>query len=315
MSKVLVTGGAGFIGSHIVEEHLKLGDNIVIVDDLSMGKIANIPENKSVCFYEKSITDLEFMKSLLITENFDYVYLLAAIASVADTIARPYESHSVNQDANLFIIETIRVNKLNVKRVLFSSSAAVYGNIPKIPKSENDKVLPATAYAIDKYATERFMLSYSHLYNIPTVAFRFFNVYGPRQNPLSPYSGVLSIATEALKKDIPFKIFGDGLQTRDFVYVKDIVQALQLGRTKNEMIGQVFNVASGESNTLINTLENLEIAAKQKIKIEFSESRVGDIKYSAADITKISIQGYQPKFKLEDGLNEYWNSLENGSAK
>lgn len=307
--KVLVTGGAGFIGSHVVEEHVNSGDQIIIVDDFSMGKWENIPKSGAVTVYEKSITDYKFIEKLLIEEKFDVIYLLAAIASVADTIERPFESHLVNQEANLVILETIRTNKLSVQRIIFASSAAVYGNLPKVPKEESDPVLPDTAYAIDKYATERFVLAYSHLYQIPTVAFRFFNVYGPRQNPKSPYSGVLSIAANALKNDSVFKVFGDGLQTRDFVYVKDVVQALQLGMRNDDMIGQVFNVATGHARSLNETLALLETAAQRHFKLEYLDPRVGDIKYSSAQIDKIQSYGYQPKFNLNRGLQQYWESL------
>lgn len=225
---VLVTGGAGFIGSHVVERHLNEGNAVVVVDDLSMGLLENLPENDNLTFFEKSITDTTFMNDLLVKYNFDYIYLLAAIASVADTIERPYESHQVNQEANIAILESLRINNLRPQRILFSSSAATYGTLPDLPKREDGPVRPATAYAIDKYATERFVLTYSALYDLPAVAVRFFNVYGPRQNPKSPYSGVLSIITSALQDNSVFRLFGDGLQTRDFVYVKDVVAGQNL---------------------------------------------------------------------------------------
>nr|WP_324249954.1 NAD-dependent epimerase/dehydratase family protein [Weissella confusa] len=229
--KVLVTGGAGFIGSHVVEEYQKEGHEIVVVDDLSMGSLTNIQDMSGVTFYQESIANFEFMEKLLVTEKFDVIYLLAAIASVADTIARPYESHQINQEANLFILETIRANNLEIKKLLFASSAAVYGNLPELPKMEVSPVAPATAYAIDKYATERFVLSYAELYGIPATAVRFFNVFGPRQNPASPYSGVLSIIADTLRKNETFTLMGDGRQTRDFVFVKDVVRALRILET------------------------------------------------------------------------------------
>lgn len=171
---VLVTGGAGFIGSHVVERHLNEGNAVVVVDDLSMGLLKNPPENDNLTFFEKSITDTTFMNDLLVKYNFDYIYLLAAIASVADTIERPYESHQVNQEANIAILESLRINNLRPHRILFSSSAATYGTLPDLPKREDGPVRPATAYAIDKYATERFVLTYSALYDLPAVAVRFF---------------------------------------------------------------------------------------------------------------------------------------------
>ncbi|ATF41869.1 NAD-dependent epimerase/dehydratase family protein [Weissella paramesenteroides] len=306
---ILVTGGAGFIGSHVVERHVKEGNNVIIVDDLSMGSRENIVNSDHVIFYQKSITDYEFMSYLLKKYNFNVIYLLAAIASVADTIKRPYESHQVNQEANLFIMETLRINKLFPERVLFSSSAATYGALPKLPKKEDGAVLPATPYAIDKYATERYILTYAHLYNIPTVAVRFFNVYGPRQNPKSPYSGVLSIVSHCLKQNVKFSLFGDGLQTRDFIYIKDVISALKLAETTDKMIGDVFNVATGSSHTLLDAIADLEMVSGKKLQIKKFEPRIGDIRDSKADISKLKSFGFRPKYTFSEGAKAYWDSL------
>ena len=307
--KVLVTGGAGFIGSHVVERHVNMGHEVVVVDDLSMGLVDNIVDSELVTFFERSITDKKFMRELLVNEEFDVIYLLAAVASVADTIERPYETHEVNQEANIFVLDTIRVNQLKVKRVLFASSAAVYGNLPDLPKNESMAVRPATAYAIDKYATERFMVAYSELYKIPTVAFRFFNVFGPRQNPASPYSGVLSIITNALINNSVFKLFGDGLQTRDFVYVQDVVNAMHFAETADEMIGNVYNIATGNARTLLEAIGILEKVSSKKLIVEHLEERVGDIKYSAADNSNLVGAGYRPTYSFEEGAKLYWESL------
>jgi len=306
---VLVTGGAGFIGSHVVERHLNEGNAVVVVDDLSMGLLENLPENDNLTFFEKSITDTTFMNDLLAKYNFDYIYLLAAIASVADTIERPYESHQVNQEANIAILESLRINNLRPQRILFSSSAATYGTLPDLPKREDGPVRPATAYAIDKYATERFLLTYSALYDLPAVAVRFFNVYGPRQNPKSPYSGVLSIITSALQDNSVFRLFGDGLQTRDFVYVKDVVAALKLAEDNDQMVGEVFNVATGTSRTLLDAIKGLESASGKKLMLKKEPERLGDIKYSEADISKITSMGYTPMYDFNAGAAEYWDSL------
>lgn len=308
--KVLVTGGAGFIGSHVVEKHLELGDKITIVDDLSMGLEDNVPQSEDVIFYQRSITDQKFMRELILAEKFDVIYLLAAIASVADTIERPYETHLVNQEANVFILDTIRANKVPVKRILFASSAAVYGTIPDLPKKETGAVAPATAYAIDKYATERFMIAYAELYKLPTVAFRFFNVYGPRQNPASPYSGVLSIISNSLKKNETFRLFGDGNQTRDFVFVKDVVNAMYFAERNDNMIGHVYNIATGESRTLNDAVGTFEKVSCGVLSVINEEERIGDIKYSAADNAELVDAGFSPSYSFEEGVELYWESLD-----
>ncbi|GAJ26257.1 UDP-glucose 4-epimerase [Liquorilactobacillus sucicola DSM 21376 = JCM 15457] len=181
MVNYLITGGAGFIGSNLAAEVVKRGGKVSLVDDLSMGKEENIIHlnKKRVTFYKKSITDHDFMTNLLIKEHFDYIILLGAVASVANSVRMPYETHEVNQEANINILETIRKFGLNVKKLLFASSAAVYGNNPQQPKKEGSAIEPGTPYAIDKFASERYALTYGELYQIPTVATRFFNVYGP----------------------------------------------------------------------------------------------------------------------------------------
>ncbi|MEE0002658.1 MAG: NAD-dependent epimerase/dehydratase family protein [Weissella confusa] len=308
--KVLVTGGAGFIGSHVVEEYQKEGHEIVVVDDLSMGSLANIGDMSGVTFYQESIANFEFMKKLLVTEKFDVIYLLAAIASVADTIARPYESHKINQEANLFILETIRANKLEIKKLLFASSAAVYGNLPELPKMEASPVAPATAYAIDKYATERFVLSYADLYSIPATAVRFFNVFGPRQNPASPYSGVLSIIADTLRKNEQFTLMGNGRQTRDFVFVKDVVRALKILETTDGTDGQVYNVATGHSRQLLEAIETFEKVSGKKLHRLDAPQRIGDIQESVASIEKLEKLNFSPAYSFESGVRLYWESLE-----
>lgn len=308
--KVLVTGGAGLIGSHVVEEYQKEGHEIVVVDDLSMGSLTNIQDMSGVTFYQESIANFEFMEKLLVTEKFDVIYLLAAIASVADTIARPYESHQINQEANLFILETIRANNLEIKKLLFASSAAVYGNLPELPKMEVSPVAPATAYAIDKYATERFVLSYAELYGIPATAVRFFNVFGPRQNPASPYSGVLSIIADTLRKNETFTLMGDGRQTRDFVFVKDVVRALRILETTDGTDGQVYNVATGHSRQLLEAIETFEKVSGKKLRRLDAPRRTGDIQESVASIDKLEKLNFSPAYSFESGVRLYWESLE-----
>lgn len=310
MSKVLITGGAGFIGSTLADRLIKNGDQVVIVDDLSMGDIENLPQSMNVTFYNESITRQAFMADLLITNNFDYIYLLAAVASVADSIERPIETHAVNQNANLNILETIRKEKLTPKKIVFSSSAAVYGNGPELPKKETSSIDPMSPYAIDKFATERFMVDYGKLYGLPTVCTRFFNVYGPKQNPKSPYSGVLSIVSDCLVKNDVFTLFGDGSQTRDYVYIDDVVDALLILATTSDAKWDVYNVATGQSISLIDVIKAYEGASGKKLKVAKEETRIGDVQNSLADITKLKGLGYHPKVNIKNGLVKYWNALQ-----
>lgn len=303
--KALVTGGAGFIGSNLVWALVEKGYSVTVVDDLSMGKLENLPKNEKVTFIEHDVCDAEFMHQLL-DENFDFIYFLAAIASVADSVANPYSTHKINQEAVVDTLEYLRLKNLKSKRFLFTSSAAVYGNYPELPKKEDGRVQPLTPYAVDKYAAERFTLDYGDLYGLSTVAVRFFNVFGPRQNPDSPYSGVLSIVTKCLLEDKEFTLFGDGQQTRDFVYVKDIVNAL-IFISENQASHGVYNIGYGQQNSLLSVIRRYEEIAGKQLKLTFADPRSGDIAESLADVQKLTQLGFEAKWGLENGLQEYWD--------
>lgn len=306
MSKVLITGGAGFIGSFLAHELVKKNDQITIVDDLSMGRLENIADIKDkIAFYKHTVCDNEFMHQLLAKGKFDYIYYLAAVSSVADSVARPWYTHLVNQESVIDTLEFIRTQKLPLKRFLFTSSAAVYGNSPDFPKTENSHIDPLTPYAIDKYASERFAIDYGRLYGLPTVATRFFNVYGPRQNPNSEYSGVLSIVTKCLKENKLFTLYGDGSQTRDFIYVEDVVNALIKIATETTE-PTVYNIANGNETPLIDVIHTYEKITGVKLNIIKKDARQGDISKSKADVSKLYKIGFRPKWSLYDGLKNYW---------
>ncbi|EIA32827.1 GDP-mannose 4,6-dehydratase [Ligilactobacillus salivarius] len=309
MSKYLITGGAGFIGSNLVEKIVSQGDDVVIVDNLSMGKLENIIHfsKKHVSFYKEDITNFNFMEKLLVSENFDYIVLLGAVASVANSVQDPQKTHLINQEANLNIYEIIRKNNLKIKKLLFASSAAVYGDEPTLPKSEESVIRPLTPYAIDKFASEKYALAYGKLYNIPTVATRFFNVYGPKQNPESQYSGVLSIIKDRLVSDEVFTMYGDGNQTRDFTYIDDVIEAMLILLHDHNVKWDVYNVATGKSTSLNEIIKTFEKVANKNLKIKYEAKRQGDIEKSQADVNKIREKvGFNTKISLEEGLKRYY---------
>lgn len=314
MEKILITGGAGFIGSNLAN-HLSAEYDITVVDDLSMGSESNLDKSDNIHFHHESVLNTPFMTKLLTEQNFDYIFHLAAIASVADSVERPIETHDVNFNSVLTMLETLRhLPNRRLKRLVFASSAAVYGDEPTLPKQEESVIRPLTPYAIDKFAAEKFVLSYHHLYGVPTAAVRFFNVYGPNQNPSSPYSGVISILTDRFMKkvngeDSQFTLFGDGEQTRDFVYVKDVLQALWLVATKKQALGEVYNVGTGIATSLNNLIDSMHQSLSVELPIQHEATREGDIPFSYANIEKLTSLGYQPKYTIQTGIHEYLQSF------
>lgn len=314
MEKYLITGGAGFIGSSLAN-HLSRKGSVVVIDDLSMGKRNNLIKCSGIKFIEGSVTDKDLMSKILSQNTFDYIFHLAAIASVADSVERPVETHQINFESVLILLELARKYQKGLKRFVFSSSAAVYGDEPTLPKKEESVIRPLTPYAIDKFSAERYVLDYNHLYGLKTSAVRFFNVYGPNQNPESPYSGVISILVDRYKKILnketaQFTLFGDGSQSRDFVYIDDVVQALLLVARKQEALGEQFNVGTGNAITLNGLVDVIDKILDTKLLIEHESERFGDIKNSVSDITKLMKLGYKPKFSIEEGLKRYLSSEE-----
>ncbi len=303
-STILITGGAGFIGSTLANS-LLFDNKVVVIDDLSMGDFSNLNHSMNLTKIEGTVTDKKLLKEVLTQYDFDYIFHLAAIASVSDSVERPYETHLVNFDSTMSILELLRENKKSLKRLVFSSSAAVYGDEPTIPKQEESVIRPLTPYAVDKFASERMVLAYNNLYGIPTSATRFFNVYGPKQNPQSPYSGFISILVERLKKNSTLTIFGNGEQSRDFVYIEDVVQALLLIATSEKSYGQVYNVGTGQKTSLNDLIDLSKVITKKELSIKYDKERLGDIKISLSDISKLKEIGYQPEFNLIEGMKKY----------
>lgn len=312
--KYLITGGAGFIGSTLAN-YLSKENSVIVIDDLSMGKEKNLIKSSKLQFINGSVTDSELMNDILSNNTFDYVFHLAAIASVADSVERPVETHQVNFESVLMLLELIRKYQKDLKRLVFSSSAAVYGDEPTLPKKEESVIRPLTPYAVDKFAAEQYVLDYNHLYGVKTSAVRFFNVYGPNQNPESPYSGVISILVDRYKKiqkgeDTQFILFGEGSQSRDFVFIEDVVQALLLVAKKEESLGKQFNVGTGIATTLNGLIEIIDRTLGFKLPLEHEAERDGDIKESVADISRLKSLGFTPSFSVREGMKKYLVSEE-----
>ncbi len=299
--KALVTGGAGFIGSHIVDRLLQDGHEVIVLDDLSTGHRENLAENEKLEIVEGDIRDFTTVNECM--QGVDWVFHKAAVASVPKTVNDPIGSSAVNYQGTLHVLEAARQNK--AKRVVFASSAALYGDEPTLPKVETMLPVTLSPYAVDKLASEYACGMYTKLYGLETVSLRYFNVYGPRQDPSSPYSGVISIFADKLNQGTAPTIFGDGEQTRDFVYVSDVVEANMQAATKESAAGQVINIATGNKITL-NELLNTFCEIKQlEFNAEYQDPRQGDIKESYANVSKAaSVLDWNSTVELNQGLRE-----------
>ncbi|WP_425254963.1 NAD-dependent epimerase/dehydratase family protein [Mammaliicoccus sciuri] len=309
--KALVTGGAGFIGSHIAKKLVENNIEVHVIDNLSTGKLENIPFIPKDNIHVIDITDFEFIENLFKNNNYSYVIHLAAMVSVVETIEKPVLSNKINIDASLNILDCIKKYNPNILKVIFASSAAVYGKLDGLPKSVDSHVNPLSPYAIQKYASEQYTKMYNDLYDVPTVSLRFFNIYGPRQNPKSDYSGVLSILNQKFLENQKFTFFGDGEQTRDFVYINDLIQAFWLVLNNDTIHGEVFNIGTGRQTSLNDVFEVFKENYNYTIPYEYQEERKGDIKYSYADITKLQKIGYSPQYTIKDGIRAYLNYNKN----
>ena len=305
--KVLVTGGAGFIGSHLAERLLSAGDQVRILDNLSTGKRENLPQVSAIEFIEGDIRDAQLVNQCV--EGMDAVVHLAAVASVQASIDDPVTTHQCNFDGTLNLLEAAR--RKGIRRFLYAGSAAVYGDTVEIPVSEEVTPKPLSPYAVDKLAGEYYLLYYFSKYKLAATAFRFFNVYGPRQDPSSPYSGVISIFVDRLFRKQPVTVFGDGRQTRDFIYVADLADLLTTALRDTRGAGGVFNVGTGKSHSLLELLGHLEKLSGNKIEKRHEKPRLGDIQHSCADVTRLrDTFGGVPATPFEQGLKKLLESLE-----
>lgn len=302
MDKILVTGGAGFIGSHIVEELVLLGHKVIIIDDLSSGKLENL-DGDCVEFIKMDITDENSIEAIFNEKQFDVVFHHAAIASVQKSIVDKERTRLVNVQGTENIFKNAVKN--NVDKVIFASSAAVYGDDPALPKNEFMQIHPISPYGEQKMINENMALIYSEKGNTQFMGLRYFNVYGERQNPSSEYSGVVSIFQDRISKGQDVVIYGDGTQSRDFVYVKDVVTA-NIMMMMSYQDFSVYNVGTGVQRSVKEIVSIFEDIYKTKVNINYQESRKGDIVHSVADIGRIKNDfSYFPRYTLEQGLSSF----------
>jgi len=311
--KILVTGGAGFIGSNLVDELLQLGNEVIAVDDLSNGTIENIRDaekSPSFRFVRGKIQDSVLMNEIM--NDIEIVFHEAAIGSVLKSIEDPINTHDANVNGTFNLLNIAR-NK-DIDRFVFASSSSVYGSTETLPKTETMHLLPISPYGTSKLAGESYVYSFHKVYGLKTVSIRYFNVFGPRQSD-SPYSGVIPIwFSRILNGQAPI-IFGDGKQSRDFTYVKDVVEQNILAATRINAIGEIFNSGCGESTTLLELANLVLELTKSSLEPIFKSPRAGDIRHSLADISKAKEKlGYKPKYTLEMGLKEVyaWLKKERG---
>ena len=290
---IVVTGGAGFIGSHIAEE-LSEDNDVIVIDNLYAGKIENVPPN--VRFIQADIRDYKSIAELI--SQADYVFHEAALVSVVESVERPLLTEEINVLGTLNILKALSDGH---GKLVFASSAAVYGDNQNLPLKESEKPKPLSPYGITKVSAEYYCKVFYELYGVPTVSLRYFNVFGERQG-YNQYAGVISIFINRALKGEPLIIYGDGRQTRDFIYVKDVVKANILAAESSRANGKVFNVARGERTTIVELALKIIDATNSPSSIIFDKPRPGDIRDSQADISEIRKLGFKPGYSLEDGL-------------
>ena len=299
MSSYLVTGGAGFIGSHLSAELLKRGHKVRVADNFATGYRHNLRDG--VELLEVDLADPAAARRAV--EGIDYVLHQAAIPSVPRSVANPVESHRANVDGTLNMLVASKDAK--VKRLVFAGSSSVYGDTPTLPKREDMPHNPLSPYALHKQLGEQYAQMFTRLYGFETVTTRYFNVFGPRQDPTSPYSGVISLFIKALIDGTPPVIYGDGGQTRDFTYVGNVVDGVLRAAETPAASGEVFNVATSTRVSLNELLDTLRKIIGSDVQPIYKDVRAGDVRHSQADINKAKqVLGYQPKVGLEEGLRE-----------
>ncbi|MHA1436471.1 MAG: SDR family oxidoreductase [Promethearchaeota archaeon] len=303
--KIIVTGAAGFIGSNLTDKLLELGAKVIGIDNFFNGRIENLEialSKKNFEFHKGDIRDLNFLLDLF--EDTDIIFHEAAFTSVPQSVKMPESCNDVNVNGVINILNAAR--KRDVEKLIFASSSSVYGDTPTLPKKEDMKRIPISPYGVSKLACEAYMQAFYHVYGIKTTSLRYFNVFGPRQRD-SPYSGVIAIWLGRIIRNENLIVFGDGTQSRDFTYIKDVIEANLLA-AEHDAKGEILNVAAGTPINLTDLAKlMLKITNKQDLKILYTDPRPGDILHSFGDISKAKkLIKFQPKYNQEQGLRDYF---------
>lgn len=300
--RFVVTGGAGFIGSNTVDELVRRGHSVVVLDDLSSGKEENLADVRNkITLIKGSITDIEVVRKAM--HEAEYVLHLAARTSVPKSVKDPVETNKVNIDGTLNVLVAARDAK--VKRVVFAASSSAYGETPTLPKVETMVPQPISPYGVTKFVGELYAQTFGRCYGLDNVSLRYFNIFGPRQDPSSPYSGVLAKFCSAFLEGTQPVIFGDGEQTRDFTYVENAVQANLLACEAPSASGKVFNVGVGGRFSLNQTIALLNQISGKNLEPKYEPARDGDIRDSQADISQArELLAYDPQVTFEEGLRQ-----------
>jgi len=298
--RYVVTGGAGFIGSNTVDELVRRGHSVVVLDDLSAGREDKLAEIRNkITFIKGSITDIEVVRKAM--HEAEYVMHLAARTSVPRSVKDPIETNKINIEGTLNVL--VAAKELKVKRLVFAASSSAYGETPTLPKVETMQPEPISPYGVTKYVGELYGQTFGRCYGLENVALRYFNIFGPRQDPGSPYSGVLAKFCTAFLEGTPPSVFGDGEQTRDFTYVENAVQANLLACEAPNVSGKVFNVGVGGRVSLNEVLRELRKITGKALEANYEPAREGDIRDSQADISRArEFLGYEPQVSFEEGL-------------
>ena len=308
MKRVLVTGGAGFIGSHIVEELLRGGASVRVLDNFSSGKRENLETFRGdLEILDGDLRDAQTVKSAM--QDVELIFHLAAFISVPQSMADPGTCFAVNVAGTVTLLEAAR--KAGARKVVLSSSTAVYGNTDKFPTDEKTPLKPLSPYALSKQVNELYTRLYTRTFNLPVVALRYFNVYGPRQRPDSDYAAAIPIFVQHLAAGEPITIYGDGKQSRDFIFVKDVVRANLLA-AESDAAGEAFNICTGRETTLLDLLEELSELSPRQPEVRFEAPRPGDIYRSAGDPQKAAMSfGFRAQTSLADGLAQTTEWMKN----